>query len=58
MLNACLSYKILDWLTVSGRVRLDNSNNEYTEKFYASTNTQLTESSSRGLYGITKTRCV
>ena len=54
MLNAGLSYKILDWLTVSGRVRLDNSNNDYTEKFYASTNTQLTESSSRGLYGITK----
>ena len=56
MLNAGLSYKILDWLTVSGRVRLDNSNNDYTEKFYASTNTQLTESSSRGLYGITKTQ--
>ena len=32
MLNAGLSYKILDWLTVSGRVRLDNSNNDYTEK--------------------------
>ena len=31
MLNAGLSYKILDWLTVSGRVRLDNSNNDYTE---------------------------
>ena len=55
MLSANLSYKILDWLTVSGRVRLDNSNNDYTEKFYASTNTQLTEGSSRGLYGITKT---
>lgn len=56
MLNLGLSYKILDWLTVSGRVRMDNSNNDYTEKFYASTNTQLTESSSRGLYGITKTQ--
>ena len=33
MLNAGLSYKILDWLTVSGRVRLDNSNNDYTESF-------------------------
>lgn len=56
MLSANLSYKILDWLTVSGRVRLDNSNNDYTEKFYASTNTQLTEGSARGLFGITKTQ--
>lgn len=56
MLNAGLSYEVLDWLNVSGRVRLDNSNNDYTEKFYASTNTQLTEKSSRGLYGITKTQ--
>lgn len=55
MLNASLSYQILDWLSVSGRVRLDNSNNDYTEKFYASTNTQLTEKSSRGLYSITRT---
>lgn len=53
MLNAGLSYKILDWLTVSGRVRLDHASNTYTEKFYASTNTQLTENSSRGLFGIT-----
>lgn len=56
MLNAGLSYQILDWLNVSGRVRLDNSNNDYTEKFYASTNTQLTEQSTRGLYGITRTQ--
>ncbi len=54
MLSANLSYKLLDWLTVSGRVRLDNSNNDYTEKFYATTNTQLTEKSSRGLYGQSK----
>lgn len=56
MLNAGLSYQILDWLSISGRVRLDNSNNDYTEKFYATTNTQLTEKSTRGLYGITKTQ--
>ena len=55
MLNAGLSYRILDWLSLSGRVRLDNSNNDYTERFYASTNTQLTERSDRGLYGITRT---
>ena len=55
MMNASLNYQILDWLSISGRVRMDNSNNDYEEKFYASTNTQLTESSERGLYGITRT---
>lgn len=54
MLNASLNYKILDWLSVSGRVRLDNSNNDYTEKYHAGTNTQMTESSTRGLYTIAK----
>ena len=56
MLNAGLSYQILDWLSVSGRVRIDNSTNDYTQKFYATTNDQLTEGSSRGLYGITRTQ--
>lgn len=56
MLSAALSYDVLDWLNVSGRIRIDNSNNDYTEKFYASTFTQLTEGSKNGLYGITKTK--
>ena len=47
MLGAGLSYKILDWMTLSGRVRIDNSTNKYTEKFFATTNTQLTEQSDR-----------
>lgn len=55
MLNAGLSYKILDWLNVSGRIRVDNSNNDYTEKLYATSNTTLTEGSNNGLYGITQT---
>lgn len=55
MLNAGLSYEILDWLSVSGRVRMDNSQNDYTEKMYATSNTQLTEGSTHGLYGITST---
>lgn len=54
MLGGSLEYKILDWLSVSGRVRLDNSNTNYTEKFFATTNTQLTELSNRGLYGVNK----
>ena len=52
MMGASLNYKVLDWLSLSGRVRLDHSTNDYTEKAYASTNTQLTEGSNRGLYGI------
>ena len=52
MLNASLSYDILDWLSVSGRVRMDQSITNYTEKYYASTFTQLTELSNNGLYGI------
>ena len=56
MLNASLSYEILDWLNIAGRVRVDNSTNKYTEKFYASTLPQLTESSKNGLYGISTTK--
>jgi len=55
MLNASLTYDILDWLSVSGRIRVDNSNSDYTEKLYASTNNLRTEGSPNGLYGITKT---
>ncbi len=43
MLNASLTYDILDWLSVSGRIRVDNSNSDYTEKLYASTNNLRTE---------------
>lgn len=50
-LSAGLSYDITDWMTVSGRVKVDNSDNKYTEKYYATTNTQLTEGSTNGLYG-------
>lgn len=52
MLSAALSYEILDWLTVSGRVRVDNSSTKYTEKFYATTFTELTEGSDNGLFAI------
>lgn len=55
MINASLTYDILDWLSVSGRIRVDNSNSDYTEKLYASTNNLRTEGSPNGLYGITKT---
>ncbi len=52
--GASLSYKILDCLTLTGRVRLDDSYNDYTQKYYATTNDEITGGSSRGAYGITK----
>lgn len=55
MMNANLSYNINSWLSVSGRARFDNSNNKFTEKFSASTNTTLAEGSKNGLYGIATT---
>lgn len=55
MFNVSLSYDILDWLNVSGRVRIDNSVNDFSEKFYATSNKTLTEGSDNGLYGFTRT---
>lgn len=37
MINASLKYQILDWLDIAGRVKIDNYDNRYTEKVYAST---------------------
>ncbi len=56
MLGASLDYKPLEWLSVVGRIRIDNTNNTYEEKFYATTNTLLTSGSNRGFFGQTLTR--
>ena len=37
MMNANLSYDVLDWLNLTGRVRLDNANVKDTQKNYATT---------------------
>lgn len=55
MLNAGLTYKILDWLNVAARIRVDNSANKYERKLYASSNTTRTEGSGNGFYAISKT---
>lgn len=55
MLSAALSYDILSWLNVAGRVRLDNSYNTYTQKYYASTIATIAEGENR-FYGVTNTR--
>ncbi len=54
--NASLSYDILDWLNVTGRIKLDHSNTNYTEKYYASSNTQRTEGSNNGYYCLQTTQ--
>ena len=37
MMNVNLQYNIFDWMNVMGRARLDNSQNNFTQKNYAST---------------------
>lgn len=54
MLSAQLSYDITEWLNVSGRVRVDNSNTKYEQKLYASSNPTITEESTQGHYTIAK----
>ncbi|MCM1178261.1 MAG: SusC/RagA family TonB-linked outer membrane protein [Bacteroides sp.] len=55
MLSLSASYEIVDWLKVSGRVRVDNSNNLFTQKLYASSNTTVTDGGKNGWYGETRT---
>lgn len=55
MLSASLSYDILSWLNVAGRVRVDNSLNTYTQKYYASTERTIAEGEN-GFYGVSNIR--
>lgn len=50
MLNGGITYKATEWLSLQGRVRMDNATNKYEGKFYASTNTLHTEGSTFGFY--------
>ncbi|MDR0938648.1 MAG: SusC/RagA family TonB-linked outer membrane protein [Mediterranea sp.] len=54
MMSASLSYDILDWLNIAGRVRVDNSSGTYEQKLYASTIATLTDGSDKGHYTIEK----
>lgn len=56
MMNTSLSVDITKWLNVAGRIRLDNSVNDYEEKLYASTNKTIAEGSDNGLYGMARTK--
>ena len=50
MLSASANYKILDWLDVSGRIRIDNTDRSFTQKLYATSNPTLLEGSKYGHY--------
>lgn len=50
MLAFTASYDILDWLNVSGRVRIDNANNLYSQKYYATTEATISEGGNNGHY--------
>lgn len=56
MMNMDLDYKILDWLSASGRIRIDNATNDFTDKRYASSNSQFTEKSKNGYFGKSTTK--
>ena len=50
MLSLNASYDILDWLNVTGRVRIDNADNLYTQKYYATTESTISEGGKNGHY--------
>jgi len=53
MTNATLKYKFTDWINLSGRVKLDKSNDRYEKKYSASTNTLF--ASENGYYSLNET---
>ena len=50
MFSFTAGYDVLDWLNVTGRVRVDNANNLYTQKLYATTEATITEGGKNGHY--------
>ena len=50
MLSLAASYDILPWMSIAGRVRLDNANSLYTQKLYATSNTTITDGGKNGHY--------
>ncbi len=50
--SAGLTWKMLEWLSATGRVRIDNAANKYEQRSYATTNQLLTGGSENGYYSI------
>ena len=51
MLNAGVNYQVIDWLSVAGRVRVDNSTGTFEERLHATTNPILAGPFGRGFFG-------
>jgi tonB-linked outer membrane protein, susC/ragA family len=49
MFNANLTYKVTDWLSLAGRIRVDHATNDFSRKLYAST-IELFAVGSKGYY--------
>ena len=52
MASAGLTWKIAEWISASGRVRIDNTATKYEERYFATTNNLLTGGSDKGYYGM------
>ncbi len=50
MANLTVAYDFTDWLNISGRVKIDNASNIYTQKLYATTEATISEGGSNGHY--------
>ena len=50
MINTSLKWQVTDWLDITGRVKLDNYENTYTYKAYASSNQRIGATAGRGSY--------
>lgn len=53
MTNATLKYELTDWMNITGRVKMDKSNDNYEKKFNASTN--MLFASENGFYSLNET---
>ena len=52
MASAGLTWKIADWISATGRVRIDNTATKDEERYPATTNALLTGGSDKGYYGL------
>ncbi len=50
MLSLLASWKIAPWLDLTGRVRIDNAGNLFTQKYYATTEATISEGGRNGHY--------
>lgn len=55
MFNVKMQYDFLDWLSASGRVRIDNSSIKLENKYHATTDTYWTQGSDKGSYSTSRT---